>query len=635
MTTRVLHYLTPRPSACSLLRILALIILPSVAGVAGGLSVARHVLVAESGHNEAQIGEVPAGVRAETDVPMRMRDGVELFADVYLPQASGRFPAILVRTPYNRRAASVLYYRTFATHGYAVVLQDVRGRYGSQGEFGWIQQEGPDGNDTLNWIAAQPWSNRRIGMAGSSYIGIVQWWAAIQENPHLGAIFPVVSGDDEYLDRFYSPGGALKLGHRLFWLAENFHPPGVREAPLPSYIEHLPLRTADILAAGRTLPVWQNALNHPSYDSYWEQISIRGKMDRVRVPVFSMGGWFDNYAESDLDAFARLAHLDRDVETWIGPWAHSFSEHFPTVDFGPRSRVPIRQMQLEFFDRYLKGAIDQPAPKPRLHLFVMGADVWREEHEWPLARTVFTPFYLEGGGSANSAAGDGGLTSSAPKKSKPDHFVYDPLLPVPTQGGAICCNASALPDGPLDQSTVEKRRDVLVYTSGILADDIEATGPVRATLYVATSANDTDFTVKLVDLAPSGTPLLVTDGLVRMRYRVSLRDASFVKHDSPYQVTVDGGVTSYVFRAGHRIRVEVSSSNFPRFDRNLNIVGANADGVRPQRATQTVFHERKYPSAIYLPVIPRVRPPAVEQPRDFLREQPPTLHPNLINQKIQ
>jgi uncharacterized protein len=579
-------------------------------------SVLAFGILADSGFAQNR-SDLPAGVTMDAAVTIVMRDGVPLMADVYLPETSvtqdnrregaGRLPTILVRTPYNRRATGVASYRNFATHGYAVVLQDVRGRYGSRGEFGSIIQEGPDGDDTLNWIAAQPWSNGRVGMAGSSYVGIVQWWAAIQENPHLAAIFPVVSGDDEYLDRFYSAGGALKLGHRLFWVAENFHALGSKEPPFDSYIEHMPLRTADVMATGHTLPLWQQALNHPAYDSYWEQRSIRAKIDRVRVPVFSMGGWFDNYAEGDLDAFQRLAHLDRNVETWIGPWGHNFADHFPTLDFGPEAHVSIRRLQLEFFDRYLKNTRDQTRPEPRLHLFVMGTNVWREDHEWPLARTIYTPFYLRSKGSANTAAGDGELTPSPPGKSKADHFVYDPLLPVPTRGGAICCNPAVLPSGPLDQSIVERRKDVLVFTSAKLSDDLEVTGVVRATLYVATSANDTDFTLKLVDLSPSGASLLVTDGLLRMRYRVSLRDPTFVKRDQPYQATIDAGVTSYVFRAGHRVRVEVSSSNFPRFDRNLNMAEALADGSRSQRASQTVFHEKKYPSAIYLPVIPLLR----------------------------
>jgi len=223
-----------------------------------------------------------------------------------------------------------------------------------------------------------------------------------------------------------------------------------------------------------------------------------------------------------------------------------------------------------------------------------------------LARTRYTSFYLTSQGKANSAQGDGGLTSFPPDsgKFKADHFVYDPAQPVSTQGGAICCNPSVLPPGPLDQSSIERRTDVLVYTSSPLREDLEATGPVRALLYVATSANDTDFTAKLVDVPPAGAPRLVSDGIIRLRYRLSLSTSSFVKRNSPYQVSVDAGVTSYVFAVGHRIRLEVSSSNFPRFDRNLNTAEPVADASKTTKANQSVFHERKYPSALILPVIP-------------------------------
>ncbi len=550
-------------------------------------------------------------IRSESGVKSRMRDGVELVSDVFRPVGSGRRPTILVRTPYNRRGEGVAGYRMFASHGYAVVLQDVRGRYDSQGEFGSIGQEGADGNDTLDWIALQPWSNGRTGMAGASYPGIAVWRAAVQGNPHLVAIFPMVSGDDEYLDRFYSPGGAMKLGHRLLWLSDNFHPLGLPQPEFKNYITHLPLRTADVAAAGRAIPVWQDALDHPSYDSYWRQLSLRPQLEKVHSAVFSMGGWFDNYAPDDLDAFTRLAHLGRDVETSIGPWAHSFTYRFPQVDFGPESRARVRSVQLAFFDRRLKTASWPTAAetKPRLHLFVMGANVWREEHEWPLARTRYTSFYLTSQGKANSAAGDGGLANLAPDKGKfkPDHFVYDPAQPVPTQGGALCCDAEVLPPGPLDQSSVERRNDVLVYTSSPLHEDLEVTGPVRALLYVATSANDTDFTAKLVDVPASGSPRLVTDGIARLRYRLSLVTSSFVKRNQPYQVFIDAGVTSYVFLPGHRIRLEISSSNFPRFDRNLNTTQPVADAIKAIKANQTVFHERKYPSALILPVIPTTR----------------------------
>lgn len=536
-----------------------------------------------------------------------MRDGVRLATDVFLPKETGRWSTILVRTPYNRKAPYSTSYRYFAAHGYAVVIQDVRGRHASQGLFGSTIQEGPDGNDTLNWIAAQPWSDGHVGMAGGSYLGIAQWWAAVQQNPHLEAISPMCSGDDEYMDRFYSQGGALQIGHRLLWLAENLIPPSHVRPLFASYIDHVPLQTADVPAAGMVLQPWRTAIAHPSYDSYWKHFSIRERIGAVKIPVLSWGGWFDEYAESDLDAFSRLAKQHTPVETWIGPWAHDPGWRFPTRDFGPNANVPIRSRQLEWYDRWLRRPSDTEAAAvdPTLHIFVMGPNIWRDEHEWPLARTRATPLYLASNGQANSAAGDGTLHWRPVRESPADSFVYDPKHPVPTAGGAICCEAFVLPPGPLDQTQIEKRQDVLVYTTRALRDDVEVTGTVRAVLYVSTSANDTDFTAKLVDVYPDGRPLLVTDGIQRLRYRVSLSEPTFVKKNTAYQITVDAGVTSYVFAQGHSIRLEISSSNFPRFDRNLNSTLPVAAESKYTKAKQTVFHEKSYPSVVVLPVIPR------------------------------
>jgi hypothetical protein len=534
-----------------------------------------------------------------------MRDGVRLVADVFLPHSTGRWPTVLFRTPYGRKGPSARSYRGFVQRGYAVVIEDVRGRYGSEGVFGTIEQEGPDGSDTINWIAEQPWSNTRIAMAGGSYLGMVQWWAAIERNPHLFAIAPVVSGDDEYTDRFYSTGGALKLGHRLLWLEENLTPPFQVRPLFNAYIGHLPLRTADLAATGVKLPVWRAALDHPSYDAYWKRHSIRERTSQVDVPVLSMGGWFDNYAESDLDMFSRLSTAHKRVETWIGPWAHNPSLKFPTRNFGPEASIPIRSTQSDWFDRWSHETSPETDFGPSvLHIFVMGPDIWREEHEWPLARTRYTAFYLSSGGHANSKAGDGELYRHPVRKAKPDIFTYDPRNPVPTIGGALCCEPKILPPGPLEQSAVEQRPDVLVYTSGPLSEDLEVTGPVKAVLYASTSANDTDFTAKLVDVQPDGGALAVCDGLQRLRYRLSLDEPVFVKRNSVYQISIDAGVTSYVFTNGHRIRLEVSSSNFPRFDRNLNSSAPNANVTKMNKAKQSVFHEKDYPSALILPVIP-------------------------------
>jgi len=546
-------------------------------------------------------------------VSIPMRDGVRLAADIFLPRSSrhSRWPAVLVRTPYNRKLPSMFAYRYFAANGYAVVIEDVRGRYASQGSFGAISQEGHDGNDTINWVAEQPWSNGRVVMAGGSYLGIAQWWAAIQNNPHLIGISPVCSGDDEYLDRFYSTGGALQLGHRLLWFAENMTPPSQVRSSFGSYIYHLPLRTSDVAATGVIIPGWRQAIDHPSDGKYWQPLCIRDRLNRVAIPVLSFGGWFDNYAESDLDAFSRLSRSGKSVETWIGPWGHNPSLRFPTESFGPQAHLHIKGKQLDWFNQLVTASASAEAvdkEPPLLHLFVMGANIWREEHEWPLARTQYRSLYLNSAGHANSRWGDGALEWHAPASPRTDQFTYDPKRPVPTIGGAICCEPGVLPPGPLNQTPVEGRKDVLVYTSEPLTEPIEVTGPVRTVLYVATSANDTDFTAKLVDVQPDGVPLLVTDGLQRLRYRLSLFMPVFVAKNKPYQITIDTGVTSYVFERSHRIRLEVSSSNFPRFDRNLNTMQPNGLETRTNKAHQTVFHESIYPSAIILPVIPEAHP---------------------------
>lgn len=545
-----------------------------------------------------------ADVRQELGVTIPMRDGVRLAADVFVPEAAGKWPTLLVRTPYNRKSSSNASYRAFAQRGYSVVIEDVRGRFASQGVAGSIEQEGADGNDTIQWISDQVWSSGRVGMVGASYLGIVQWWAAVQDNPHLVTIAPMNSGDDEYLDRFYSTGGALKLGHRLLWITQNFRDPGQRPPPLSTYIFHLPLMTADVAALGKPVLMWRSALENPSYDDYWRELSIRSRLDRVRIPVLSMSGWFDNYGESELDAFARLAKEGNVVETWIGPWTHIPNLVFPHIDFGPQSILHIRNIQADWFDRWLKRPDQPPHPEPTLHLFVMGANTWRVEHEWPLARTRYSPIYLDSAGHANSVNGNGSL-SWRPSRQGSDSFVYDPKNPVPTMGGAICCDPRALPAGPLDQTVVESRKDVLVYTSAKLSQDLEVTGPVKAVLYISTSANDTDFTAKLVDVWPDGRPTIVCDGLQRLRYRLSLEKPVFVKRNSVYRIEIDAGVTSYVFEPGHRIRVEISSSNFPRFDRNLNGTDPIALETKALKARQTVYHDRRMASAVILPVIPR------------------------------
>jgi hypothetical protein len=576
------------------------------------------------------LSAAPTVKRLNVRVPMR--DGVRLSANIFLPGDRARGPAIVERTPYGKGLDITPLYQAFVDHGYAVVAQDVRGRYESEGVFDPLEQEPNDGDDTLNWVARQPWCDGKIGMIGGSYRGIVQWKAAVLGNPHLKAIFPIVSGWDDYRDRFYSEGGAMKLGPRLEWMAENLKVPGY-QPNFDKYVLHLPLRTSDIAATGRQSRMFQEALNHPAFDSFWRAISVKERIQTIRTPVFAVGGWYDNFVESDLEAYSALHKASGLNRLIVGPWPHNMSYRFEGVDFGGDSQLPVRALQLAWFDHWLMGKDEPALSGPPMKIFVMGSNKWREESEWPPAEARPVAFYLSSGGHANTLGGDGALTDKPVERSTRDHFVFDPRNPAPTRGGAVCCNPRVLPWGPMDQRPVEQRKDVLVYTTKPLESDLETIGPVRVILYAATSAKDTDFTAKLVDVFPDGDARNLTDGILRLRYRGSLDKQELAKPGEVYRISIDAGVTSNVFLKGHRIRVEISSSNFPRFDRNPNTGGRIADETKTVTASQTVYHDRGHPSELVLLVMPvDAREPAgpvtrVRRPAGAVLRPPMTLRP--------
>ncbi|MBS1876189.1 MAG: CocE/NonD family hydrolase [Acidobacteria bacterium] len=549
------------------------------------------------------VASASAQMDLQWNLRIPMRDGVRLAANLFRPSSNGRFPVLLVRTPYGKGLELTANYRAFVEHGFALVIQDVRGRHDSEGSFRPLDQEGPDGEDTLNWIGHQSWCDGKIGMFGGSYLGIAQWQAALRNSPYLKAIFPVVSGYDDYFDRFYSRGGAMKLGHRLLWISENLSPPGFVRPGLNQFMYYLPLRTADRAVSGETVDWYQASLNHPNYDDFWRSFSTRDKLDRIHVPVFIAGGWFDNYAESDLEAFAALRKLGRSVRILVGPWPHNFSDRL-SVDFGPNARNPVRRFQFQWFDYYLKGqgSIDHIPPA---QLFLMGDNRWEDEDDWPPRDSRIRPLYLAGKGKAATVYGDGQLQWMPQRRKTADTYLYDPGKPVPTRGGAICCNVRLLPPGPIDQRAIEGRHDILVFTSPPLNEDLHVAGVVHVLLHVSTDAKDTDFTAKLIDVDPQGPALGVTDGILRLRYRNGLDRPELAKPGEIYAITIDAGPTNWAFRQGHRIRLEVASSNFPRFDRNLNTGRANAGETQLRKANQTVWHGGKYGSAILLPVAAR------------------------------
>jgi putative CocE/NonD family hydrolase len=532
-----------------------------------------------------------------------MRDGVNLAANIFRPAEAGRSPTILVRTPYNKGKDINANYQAFVDRGYAVVVEDVRGRFESEGVFRPLEQEPKDGYDTIDWIARQSWSDGQVGMMGGSYLGIVQWKVAALNSPHLKAIFPQVSGYDDYRDRFYSTGGAMKLGNRLNWMADNLRAPGF-VPEFNKFVLHVPLRTADRAATGQTSEMFQEALNHPTFDAFWKSISTRERLADIRIPVFAVGGWYDNFVESDLDAFAILRRISGRSRIMIGPWPHNMATKFPNVSYGPEADVTVRALQLEWFDHWLKGKDVPLVTRPPARLFVMGINRWREEREWPPESARPTAFYIESRRGANSLGGDGTLGAKPTRRERDDHFVYDPQNPVPTRGGAVCCNPRVFPWGPMDQRPVELRRDVLVYTSRPLRKNLQVIGPVKVILYASTTARDTDFTAKLVDVFPDGEARNLTDGILRLRYRNGLEKAAPATPGEVHKLTLEAGVTSNVFLKGHRIRLEISSSNFPRFDRNANTGGPIADEARLVPATQTIHHDQQRPSHLLLSVVP-------------------------------
>lgn len=526
-------------------------------------------------------------------VPLRipMRDGIRLAANLYLPSSNNRYPIILIRTPYGQPPSGLSQnQQRIVEHGFGLVIQSVRGRHASEGRFEPMRQEVADADDTLNWLARQPWSNGRIGMMGGSYLGITQWKAALTGNPHLQAIFPVVSGGDDYRDRYYSPGGAMKLGHRLSWMASNVRIPGYMVPPFDNYVRTLPVAEADRAATCQRVDWFQEVLRHPDYDAYWKEISILEQVDKVKVPVFAVGGWYDNYVESDLALFAALRSLGRQAHLLIGPWAHNMSTPLPAVDFGRDASAPIIRYQVDWFSRWLKDDRQKGKFAP-LRIFVMGINQWRDEIEWPLQRAVNTPYYLTESGR---------LSLRPPLKASTERYRYDPSNPVPTRGGNVCCSHAIFPWGPMDQAPIETRPDILVFSSDALREDMEVTGPVRADLDVSTSVRDTDFTVKLVDVYPDGKAINLCDGILRLRYREGLSRAKLAEPGKRYRISVPVGVTSNVFRTGHRIRIEISSSNFPRFDRNRNTGALQAWERKSQVADQAVYLKDSY---ILLPVV--------------------------------
>src|SRR6266568_2708782 len=568
------------------------------------------------------------------DLPMRTRDGVTLYADVYRPDAAGTFPVLVVRTPYDKSQDMALTEKVyFPPRGYVVVVQDTRGRFRSEGEFYPFIHEAQDGYDTIEWAAELPWSDGNVGTVGQSYLGLVQYFAAPQRPPHLKAMSPV-SGPVTYFENCVYRRGVFELGWMLAYFVfmarntlerkgryEQQRPsldsylshPEVPLSPLKKEVyRHLPLREwGERLKEGA--PYFADFLQHAADGPYWHATDLRRQLHSVNVPMLHVGSWYDAFQYDTLTLYTGLREQALTPEArhgqklLMGPWAHLLPYAVPTskgtgeIDFGPEALIELHAEQLRWFDYFLKGMNNGVLDEAPIRLFVMGDNRWRDEHEWPLARTRYTNLYLRSGGKANSLRGNGQLSLSTPDEEPPDRYLYDPEDPVPTRGGTTL----GLAMGVFDQTKIEEREDVLVYTGDVLTADMAVTGTISLKLFAASSAPDTDFTAKLADLRPDGYAQNIAEGVTRARFRESLSSPTLITPEKVYEYTVDLWATSQVFKAGHRLRLEMSSSNFPRYDRNPNTGHDFGVDTELRTARQTIFHDSRYPSHLILPVIPR------------------------------
>lgn len=561
----------------------------------------------------------------EKNVMVTMGDGISLATDIYRSKDAVLQPVLVARTPYNKDHFSADQIGHFLKAGYAVVIQDVRGRFASGGFFNPHADETKDGVEMFKWVSEQSWSNGTIGTFGGSYLGGTQWLPARENPPALKAMIPEVTFSDMYEGNTH-PGGA-KVLHDLRWTAGMIEDIITRRRAagedIPVNLELPDVNTVltDLPLAGHPLikkygSFYHEWLNHPTKGAYWDNISPNTGYGNITVPALNISGWYDIFVWGTLQNYRGMkdnggsAIAQNSQKLIIGPWTHSnFTGIYPEHSFGDESSSNAIQMdetKVRWYDRWLKGienGIDKEDP---VMIFVMGINEWRTEKDYPLPDTKYRSYYLHSNGSANTLYGDGVLSTDPPKQQPSDVFVYDPMNPVPTVGGQVILPGENSM-GIRDQQEVEKREDVLVYTTPVLDKAVEVTGNIELKLYVSSSAPDSDFTGKLVDVYPDGRAMILTNGVLRARYHKSLEEAELLKPDKVYEITINLLATSNVFLPGHRIRLEVSSSNFPQYNRNSNTGGhipdETADQYRP--AKNRVYHDEKYQSVLILPIIER------------------------------
>jgi uncharacterized protein len=602
--------------------------------LSGGGLFAKPWFVEPNGAWTKKLSSPQYEIQLEYGQKIPMRDNVNLVANIWHPKAEGQFPVVLIFTPYdkNRKVLTVIadplgHAQYLVPRGYVVVAVDSRGRYDSEGEsyFFWHANwregghDGLDVNDCLSWLGTQKWSSGKIGMTGGSGLAFVQWLAAPLSNPYLKCIVPYVSPDDHY-ENFY-PGGAFRFSaalHCLGILSERNNKDDLSNHfwDWEKLYKHLPMQDFDKLMLGKKVAWWQDFINHPSNDNYWrpsvgERLGPgrvgQGKYSQVHIPTLNVTGWYDTMQQPTINNYMGMVEygpkeLQDMHKLIIGPWFHEVGpSRVGDLDFGSEAAVDFYPVELRWFDYWLKGIDNGIVAEPAVSIFVTGINKWQSEDRWPLKVAQPAQYYFHSNSDANTRTGNGVLNIVPPGDESEDCYIYNPENPVPSFGGNVRLHSKFF--GPQDQRGIGERGDILFFTSEPIRQDIKAIGPVFCKLFAASSASDTDFTAKLIDVLPDGYARILIDGIVRTRYRESFSEPELIVPGRVYEYRIDLGSIGHVFQTGHRIQIEISSSNFPKYDRNPNTGHKFGTDSELIQATQKVFHDKEHPSCMSFSVV--------------------------------
>ncbi len=613
----------------------------------------QHAAYVRQGYEALRIVETPDpllskptfNVKIDRDVRIAMRDGTQLATDLYRPEGEGRFPIILSRTPYNKLLTEpqAQYY---ARRGYVFAAQDCRGRFASQGEWEPFVNEKADGYDTIEWLARQPWASGKVGMIGGSYVGWVQWWAASQRPPHLTTIIPNVAPPEPFYNIPYEHGVFFLYG--AIWWADIVESTksadlagmaaamsNIGDKKYNQLLRSLPVIDLDKKVLGRENRYWRQWIEHSTDDTYWRRADFYDELKDVEIPVFNQSGWFDGDGIGSKLNYQKMVALGhKNQKLVLGPWAHTDTDTRMTGewDFGPNAIVDLQRQYLRWFDHWLKGIDNGVMREPLVNIFVMSSNRWLRGNTYPLEGTQFEKWYIGSAGHPNTSEGDGRLGTQTPAADgASDHYAYDPGDPTPhpdyyvsdedksaatrpasdpaTTSSSAAEQKSADVEEKIRRAyhakVTRERPDILVYTSAPLEKPLTFAGPVSAVLYASSSAKDTDWFVRLIEVNKDGQLWERGEGRLRASFRDSVRKPTPIKPGQIVEYHLDLWQTGVTIPPGNRLRVEICSAEFPFFSRNLNTGGHSETETTYVTARQTIYHDQQHPSHVLLPVIPQ------------------------------